>query len=258
MPQTIPMMRYNMTEPEIEIHPLFDLHVGSAEFNERMFGDWRRDILSKPNRYVVIGGDLTDNGIRSSISSPFEATMSPREQRMYVADLLEPIKDRILVAIPGNHEKRSIRESDTDPVELVMERLGIHDKYRQHPTYLYIKFPRPSTHTITPAAYTVFVLHGKAGGAQGGNSLNKGEMLARALSADLLIAGHSHHPGVMPSIRYIPNNKGVMCARPMRVMIATSWLDYGGYGADAGMAPVPIAPNYAVLDGREYKMRVVT
>ena len=109
------------------------------------------------------------------------------------------------------------------------------------PTYTSSFHDHP--HTITPPAYTVFVLHGKAGGAQGGNSLNKGEMLARALSADLLIAGHSHHPGVMPSIRYVPNNKGVMCARPMRVMIATSWLDYGGYGADAGMAPVPMHPT---------------
>ena len=105
MPQTIPMMRYNMTESD-EIHPLFDLHVGSAEFNERMFGDWRRDILAKPNRYVVIGGDLTDNGIRSSISSPFEATMSPKG----ATDTMLPscwslFKDRILVALPGITKK---------------------------------------------------------------------------------------------------------------------------------------------------------
>jgi predicted phosphodiesterase len=258
MPQTIPMLKYPMTGDNIEIHALSDLHAGSAEFNERAFGDWRRMILEKPNRYIAFAGDAVDNGIRSCVTSPFEAVMTPNAQRKYVAELLMPVKDRILVGIPGNHEKRSMKESDTDPVELIMEHLGIQDRYRQHPAYLLIKFPIPKCHDIIPPTYVVYVMHGKAGGAQGGNALNKAEMLAKALSADLIICGHSHHPGAMPSVRYVFNGRGVMTPRPMKVMIGTSWLDYGGYGADAGMMPVPIAPNYAVLDGREYRMRVIT
>ena len=98
MPQTIPMMRYKMSGPEIEIHPLADLHVGSREYSEKAFVAWRDMILSEPNRYVVVCGDITDNGVKSSVTSVYEAVMQPREQRIHAAELLAPLKDRILCA----------------------------------------------------------------------------------------------------------------------------------------------------------------
>src|SRR5690554_5330505 len=104
---TIKMLKWAMTGDQIELHGLSDMHIGSQEFSERAFGEWRRMILDEPYRYVAVAGDIIDNGIKSSVTSPYEAVMQPRAQRKYAEELLEPIKHRILCWTSGNHEYRS-------------------------------------------------------------------------------------------------------------------------------------------------------
>jgi len=252
------MMRYKMSGPEIEIHPLADLHVGSREYNEKIFLAWRDMVLSAPNRYVVVCGDLVDNGVKSSVTSGYEAMMQPREQRIHAAELLEPLKDRILCAVAGNHENRSVKDTDTDPLEIILSKLNLEHLYRPDIAYLYISFPQPANHSLQPPTYTVMVTHGNSGGMLIGAGLNKMEPFAMAMGADLLITGHTHRPATAPMMRFTPNNRGVMVAREVRILVTTGFLEYGGYSARNMLRPVPIAPNYAVLDGGEYKMRVVT
>lgn len=258
MPQTIPMLRRSMTGAEIEIHPVADMHVGSKEFDERAFGDFRRMVLEKENRYIVLAGDICDNAIKSSVSSVYEAVLQPREQRQYAAELLAPLKERILCAVSGNHEQRNTRESDTDPMEIVLAKLNTEHLYRPDMAYIYLQFPKPTDHCKQPPNYTILVTHGSAGGALIGAGLNRMEPFAMAMGCDLLITGHTHKPATAPLMRLVQTGKGVMASREIRIMTATGWLGYAGYPARKMMRPVPIAPNYAVLDGKRFAMRVVT
>ena len=258
MPQTIPMRRCKMDSESMEIHPLGDLHVGSREFDESAFLRWRDMILSKPNRYVVLLGDIVDNSVKSSVGSPYDAVLQPREQRIHAAELLAPIKDRIIAAVSGNHCYRTNKDTDTDPMEIVLSKLNLEHLYSPEMMYLYVSFPRPASHSVTPPQYTVLLTHGNSGGMLIGAGLNRMEPYAMAMGADLMITGHTHKPSTAPLLRYVPNSRGVMTAREVRIMVCTGWLSYAGYPARKMLRPVPIAPNYAVLDGREYKMRVVT
>ncbi len=258
MPQTIPMRHVKMTGESIEIHPLGDLHVGSREFDERTFVAWRDMVLAAPNRYVTLMGDIVDNAVKSSVGSPYDSTMQPREQRIHAAELLEPIRDRIIGAVGGNHCYRTVMDTDTDPMEIVLSKLNLEHLYSPEMMYLLVSFPLQTNHHVQPPRYTVLITHGNSGGMLIGAGLNKMEPYAMAMGADLMITGHSHKPATAPMLRYVTNGRGVMSAREVRIMTCTGWLQYSGYPARKMLRPVPIAPNYAVLDGREYKMRVVT
>lgn len=255
---SIPMIKH-VFNSTIEIYPVSDLHVGSMEFNEGAFIKLSREILSEENRYVVIVGDMTDNGIKSSVTNIYDATMTPSEQRKYAADLLYPLKDRVLCGVSGNHEYRSRKETDTDPMQLIMERLNLEHLFRADIAFLHIKCgERTSTHD-RPPSYCVGVTHGAGGGMLLGSGLNKAEPFAIALGVDLLITGHTHRPMTAPSVRYeCDKQKGVMVPREIRLMIATGWLTYGGYPTRKMLKPVIIRPNKAILSGNKYDISVLS
>ena len=99
---------------DISIRPLFDLHIGSAQFNEKRFTQFVDDVLADPKCYVVIGGDLMDMGLKNSVTSCYEQTMRPSEQKRYCTELLRPLAaaNRILCGTSGNHENRAVKECD--------------------------------------------------------------------------------------------------------------------------------------------------
>jgi predicted MPP superfamily phosphohydrolase len=258
MPTTLKMICHKMDHPEgIELYGLSDLHVGSREFDEASFQKASRDILAAPNRYAVIVGDMIDNGIKSSVTSPYEANMQPKAQRQYAADLLHPIKDRILGIVAGNHEYRSSKDADTDPAELIAAKLGLEDIYRDSLAYLLLRVGQRSNHTKTPPTYAICLMHGSSGGALLGAGLNKADQYAAIGGADLTILGHSHKPATAPASRWeCDKSKGVMVQRNYGIMICTAWLTYGGYPARKGLRPLPIALNHVVLGGDEHSMYV--
>lgn len=101
---------------DITIIPIADVHLGSPECMEQDFISFIDTVANTPNTYLILGGDLIDNGTRSSVSDIFKATMSPSQQKREMANILSKVKDRILCFVPGNHERRSGRDADDDPV----------------------------------------------------------------------------------------------------------------------------------------------
>ena len=116
---------------DITIIPISDVHLGSPECMEKEFIQFVEKIAKEDNVYVTIGGDLLDNCTRSSIGNPFTAVLSPSAQKREMAKILEPIKDRILCFVPGNHERRSGRDADDDPVYDIAAILGKEHLYRE-------------------------------------------------------------------------------------------------------------------------------
>lgn len=256
--QTIPMIKWKF-DRTIEIVPISDLHIGSKEFEEGQFNRLVREILASENTYCVLVGDITDNGIKSSVTSPYEATMHPSDQRKYAAELLYPLKDRILCAVSGNHEYRSRKDTDTDPMQLIMERLNREHLFKPDIAFMDIKCGERKNGRSSTPRYCVGVTHGAGGGMLIGSGLNKAEPLAIAMGIDLLITGHTHKPMTAPTIRYTPDTQaGVMVPREMRLLIATGWLSYGGYPTRKMLKPVCVRPNRAILSGTEYDISVLS
>lgn len=260
MSTTIKMICHRIHDfNSIEIYPISDLHVGSKEFNEAQFQKLVREILAEPNRFVVIAGDIVDNGVKSSVTSPYDAVMQPREQRQYAAELLMPLKSRILAICSGNHEYRSIKDTDTDPAELIAERLDLAHLFKPDIAFVKLDLGNHISGCVRNPKYCIAVTHGAGGGMMLGAGLSKSEPFALALGVDLMITGHSHRPGTAPSVRMeCDMQKGVMVMREVRIMIATGWLDYGGYPSRKMLKPVPIKPNKAILNGKEFGIQVLS
>lgn len=258
MPTTIRMIAHKLNFPDgIELYGLSDLHIGSKEFDEAAFNKTTREIMAEPNRFVVLAGDYVDNGVKSSVTSPYEAMMQPKAQRDYAVELLHPIKDRILGAVGGNHEYRSAKDSDTDPAEIIMAKLGIEDVYRESMAYVLIKVGERAGHHKTPPTYCICLTHGSSGGQTLGAGLSKADQYASISGADLMILGHSHKPGTAPASRWeCDKAKGVMVQRNYGIMICTAWLTYGGYPARKSLKPLPIALNHATLGGTEHSILI--
>lgn len=258
MPTSIKMICQKLNHPEgIELYGLSDLHIGSREFDEATFQKTSRAILSAPNRYIVLAGDYIDNGVKSSVTSPYDAVMQPKAQRDYAVEILYPLKDRIIAAVGGNHEYRSAKDTDTDPAEIIMTKLGLEDRYKESMAFVLLKVGERTNHDKTTPAYCICLTHGSSGGQTLGAGLSKADQFASISGADLMILGHSHKPAVAPSSRLeCDRNRGIVSQRNYGIMICTAWLEYGGYPARKSLKPLPIACNHAILGGANYSISV--
>lgn len=256
---TIKMIKHKLDHPEgIFIYGLSDLHIGSREFEEGLFNQFSRSILERENHYCVIVGDVVDNGTKNSVTGAYGATMQPREQRQYATELLYPLKNRILGMVGGNHERRSAKESDTDPAELIAERLDIWDRFKPGTAFIQVDLGNRKNGIERAPKYCIAISHGTSGGQLMGAGLNKADQFAIASGADLVIMAHSHKPANAPASRLIcMHDRGLMVQRDYAVMICTAWLSYGGYPLDMALKPLPIAPNKAWLNGEKHEIEVI-
>jgi predicted phosphodiesterase len=243
---------------ELEVYGLGDLHIGSREFDAAQFKRVVQEILDKDNRYCVILGDVVDNGLENSKTSPYTQLMTPHEQRDVAVELLSPLKERILGWTDGNHEQRTSKYADVDISYLIADRVGVEGVYRAGicPLMLYVGERR--NHRTQPPIYAVGVTHGSSGGYTLGAGLTKAESFALANGFDVIIVGHSHKPSTAPSLRFQTDyREGYMTSKIIRIMVCTGWLDYGGYPITKMYKPVAIKPSKLILSGTEYDVSVL-
>jgi predicted phosphodiesterase len=245
---------------EIEVYGLGDLHIGSREFDKRAFKGIVQEILAKGNRYCVVLGDVVDNGLENSKTSPYSQLMTPHEQMDDAQELLQPLADgkRILGWTDGNHEQRTSKLADVDISKLLAERLGVSDEYRPGLCPLMLFVGDRKNHHTQPPAYSVGITHGSSGGFTLGAGLTKAESFALANGFDVLVVGHSHKPSTAPSVRfYADYAHGCMTSKIIRIMVCTGWLEYGGYPISKMYKPVAIQPSKLILSGEKYDARVL-
>ena len=243
---------------DIKIFPLSDLHIGAQEFNESAWDKFKEEILSSPDNYIVIAGDLMNNATRSSVTNVFEETMRPRSQKKWLAEQLKPLKDRILCAVGGNHEARSGKDADDDPLFDVFCKLDIEDRYRQNAAFLCLRFGDKKASGERNPTYSVVVTHGAGGGMLTGAGVNRSERFAYIFDGlDVLITGHVHKAfATSPSKIVIDHHNRKVTQKPFLCVSATAWMDYGGYALKKQLLPHSIRPQVINLCGTKKQMTV--
>lgn len=127
------MVKPNST---IEIIWLSDPHLGNCNFARKEFKETIEYIKSTPNAYVLFGGDYIDaivpNDKKRFDPSTLEKHYSiadindlPRIQVKEFVELCNPIKDKILLAISGNHEESLYKYNNYDAYGAICEGLGL-------------------------------------------------------------------------------------------------------------------------------------
>jgi predicted phosphodiesterase len=241
---------------DITIYPISDVHLGAAEHMTREWELFCQRVVNESNSYIILGGDLINNATRNSVSNIFEETMRPREQKKFMVKMLEPLRDKILCAVSGNHERRN-RDVDNDITYDIMCKLDLEHLYRENIAFLKIQMGKQNGDGKKNPTYILTVMHGSGGGLTGG-TVNKNERFGYVLDgADALIVGHTHKPYVtQPSKIKIDAQNNRVSIKPFKVISMTSWMTYGGYAAQKMLLPTSHAPQTIKLCGRRKEITV--
>ena len=247
----------------LTIYPLADVHLGAQDASIQAFTELVKQIASEPESFVTLQGDLIDNGTRNGVTNIFKATMPPSQQKREMAKILEPIRDKILCILPGNHERRSGKDADDDPAYDIASKLDIEDRYRESIAFIRIGLGKRRTgknHDGKPLSYYLACIHGAGGGALPGSSINRADNYLQALDGvDVLIHGHSHKPYALRGSKLVVDVQNKLVRqRPTLTMCAGSWLGYTGYPVDKQMRPVAMAgANKLQLCGTKFRFEAI-
>ena len=235
----------------ITIVPVADVHLGALEHNAAAWDAFRKEIQEQPDTYIALVGDLINNSVRGSVGNPFDEVMRPREQKRLMVEHLMPIKDRILCAVSGNHERRSLKDSDVDITYDIMAKLDIEHLYRENVAFMKIGLgSRPSSGT-SECMFMFAVTHGSA--------LTRNETFGNILDGvDCFVVGHTHKGVVSrPSKIVVDARAEKITMRNYTVVSAESWLSYGGYAAQKMLLPSETAnPQRIYLSGNRRGKRL--
>lgn len=210
----------------IRIWAVADVHIGARESNTRGFSAFVSRIAKSADDYIVLCGDMVNNGLKDSLTNVYEETLPPHAQVERAVDLLAPVRDKVLGAVGGNHEARSRKAVDLDPMYAIMLMLGRGELYRQNFAMVRVNLERGKTKDH----YGLMLVHGK--------TANKRRQFAYAVEGvDAIISGHTHDGMVEKPARLVFTKSNNVVVRPLVSLTATSWLDYGGYAAAALYQP---------------------
>lgn len=250
---------------DITIIPISDVHLGSPECMEQEFIQFIHKVANTPNVYLTLGGDLIDNGTKSGKTNPFRAVMPPSQQKKEMANILSEVKDRILCFVPGNHEKRSGKDADDDPVYDIAAKLDLEMLYRENMAFVKIRMGNTTapggykTKSELRPVYVLGVTHGAGGGVMTGSAVNRNERFGYAFSGDLdaLIVGHTHKPFLtQPGKIHVDARNNTVSIKPFRVISSTSWLEYGGYAVNKMLLPTTHCLQKMYLSGKGKEIRI--
>lgn len=241
---------------EIKLLALSDMHIGDSLCNLKLIRSVLEEVKNSNNTFIILNGDLMNNSIKNSVSSIYDEVLSPMESIVKLCDLLEPIKDRILVIHPGNHEWRTYKEDGVDIIRLVARQLGIEDRFSDGWWYLYLTFGMGNKgRAIT---YEITGIHGYGGGRKNGSKINNLVEMSDKVIADLYIMGHTHTPIVTRNSIFIPDAQHKTLVKKDKYYLMTnSFLEYGGYGEQYGFTPSTTDHQEAILNGRKKEIKLI-
>jgi hypothetical protein len=224
----------------LELMMLTDLQIGAKGFQRARFLTYRDWLLSKPNRFVFLGGDLVNANTILSKGRPHEDIGEPIDQIDLACELLGPLaeEERLLGYVGGNHERRTLATYG-DCGRLIASELKV--PYSRGVQLIDIAYGehRP---------FKVSLWHG------GGSARTKGakaQMLHRFMSqadSQVYLCGHLHDVVVLMDWRQERKGKKIKLQKIAGIM-SSSFLQYwNSYAEVSAMSPTDTVMGRVVLE----------
>ena len=241
---------------DITIIPIADVHLGDELCNLKLLKQVLERIKNEPNTYTIINGDLCNMALKNSKSNVYKDSLSPMTQVIKTTELLEPIKDKILVMSTGNHEDRTQKETDIDVTRLIARELQIEDRYANGWWYLYLTFGEDIRKR--PVTYGITGIHGYGGGRKSGGKINRLEDMSQVVLADLYLMSHTHKPITTKNCIYVPYYQSkALTKQEMYYLMTNSFLESdGGYAEKMGFPPANTSTTEAKLYSKKRKINL--
>lgn len=242
--------KYDFGEKQqFKIVVLGDLHLGDALCDLDLIKSTIDYVKKTKDCYVIVNGDIMNNAIPGSKSDQISEALTMEQQQDLAIELLTPIKDRILVIAPGNHENRTYRATGINPLRYVARALGLSDRYASEAYLINIK-TRYKGNNKNSNYFKIFGMHGAYGGGRrigsAANALQ--EMSAVVANANLYVRSHTHNHISFNDDVYIVSPQGNLTRVRRTYYNANAFLKYGGYAEDKGYRLTDTTP--AVINVR--------
>jgi len=211
----------------VELMMLTDLQYGNKMFQENRFVEFRDWILSEPNRFALLGGDLIDAATPLSIQSPFDNTVQPSDQVLGLIELIGPLAGRIIGYVGGNHERRTIK-SFGDAGQLIATLLRV--KYSRGIQFIDVYY---GSHD----PFKISLWHGTGAARTKGARLNMLHRFMGQGDSQLYLCGHLHDVVATYDWRQWRDGDRIKLRKIAGVM-SSSFLEYWNtYAEIAGLPP---------------------
>lgn len=237
---------------------LSDLHYGNPNFSLSHFKRTLDLISASPEYYIVLNGDLCESATRASKGDIYTQVGTPQDQRDWVIKQLLPLKDRILGATDGNHERRIAKEVGFDLTADIAAALGC--PYRASGIALKICFgSNKPEHAGQAYTYHIYATHGYGGARTSSAKAIKAERLSYWIHADCYAMSHDHTVNAAPVPYLIPDERSKVGedgfeTGPFReyrkILVKTNaYLKWGGYSEAGGFSPVDLLTPEVIFAG---------
>lgn len=220
----------------VKVWAVADVHLGARNADVDGFKAFLKRVQADEDSYIVIVGDLLENNTRDSVSD--YGYLPPSAQVDLAVELLQPVADRILGVVGGNHEFRTTRATDLDPMHTIMTIMRIQDLYRQNFAFVRIVLERGNIRD----RYALMLIHGK--------TANKKRHFSYAVEGvDAIISGHTHDGLVEKPAKLVFTPSNNVRIQPLVSITATSWLPFSDYAARSLCMPKATScPQYMELE----------
>ena len=248
---------------EFNIMVMGDMHIGDSLCDYDTIQETIDFVKNTPNTYVILNGDLINNALKSSKSDSYIETMTIEEEQDLLIELLEPIKDKILVIATGNHEYRTQVLAGINPLKAVAIALGLRDRLVDYSYLLDLSFGTAYGIKNQKNRYLIYGTHGgHGGGRRSGSTANALEDMARVRpDCDLYVHSHTHNQLSFNDIVFLYNKTTKKTKEHQRTFYnANAFLKYGGYSEQKGYRPAPRSPSLLTIKAirKNNDMKIIT
>ena len=240
--------------------PVGDYHLGDPHSDYKRIMAELEYIKNNDDVFCILNGDLMNSAIKTSISDCYGETLSPMQELQECVKLFEPLANKILCIVPGNHEMRHYKTNGIDMTHLMAKQLGVEEKYSPTTALVFLRFGKGDSWREhgRRILYTIYVTHGTGGGRKEGGKLQRLVDLSGIVDADIYICGHVHLPMIAKESFARPSAANSSITYCDKLYINTSAkLSYGGYGDYGGFKPANTDTPVIILSGCKKEMRAV-
>lgn len=228
------------------LYPFGDAHIGSEAHDEGKWQEWIAHFKSRKDTSIIGTGDFLNSALKTSVSEAYDETKTVGKAKRQLRSDLRPIASRIDLLLPGNHEARIYRAVGDCPIEDVADAL-------EAP---YARSAALIAYTVGQVEYTVYVRHGKGGGAVGARATRL-QKQSQTVFADVYVSGHTHSQLAFPEEIFVYDSEQQKVVRRRRYFVsAGSFVRYEHYAAESGFAPLKLGAPRIRLDGERFDIHV--
>lgn len=212
------------------LYPIGDIHLGAAACDVDSLRETLQLVRDDPSALWIGMGDyaecinLQDKRFDlKSVDPKYLPRLDDIANACFedLADLFEPVKQKCLGLLVGNHEETLRTRHSQDVHGALCLRLGVknlgYDALVRWTFRRAVRGPKPPSSTLT-----IFASHGTIAGRRDGSKLNRIEDLHRNFDADVYLVGHGHSQLVGRSVQLsVPDSGHLKLKERLRLSLMT-------------------------------------